>query len=193
MPVAGFDGKPLNLPNNSGIFLKLKKVGDVVKFRIANTPHYQTKHFIDDNHTVLCGRYNTEIKDAKCKYCDDYDKAVEAGDEEMQKQMRPVTTFYYPIVDMNDGKAKIFQFNAKSIHYTIIGYAKDVDVFACTWKVTRTEVKGSYYEVLRLDEKPLTKEQKEALEIAKKFNLESKESSSVTVKTDDEPSEDKPI
>jgi hypothetical protein len=190
MPVAGFD-KPLNLPSNDGKFVKLKKLGDTIKFRLANTPHYVTKHFLADKTIVMCGKYNTEDKDAKCTYCEQYTKANDAGEKELAKQLKPVTTFYYPIVDMNDSKPKIFQFTAKSIHYTIVGYANDgVDVFASTWKVERTEEQGNYYKVLRLDEKPFTKEQAEAFNVAKTFKLESKESSSVVLEEAPLPNEE---
>lgn len=189
MPEASF-GKELNLPANESKFIKLKSKGDSIKFRIAGTPHYQTKHFLGDKTVVLCTKYNSDDKDAECQYCDQYAALLDKGDKEKARAIAPVTNFYYPIVNMETDEAQVFQFTAKSIHYTIAGYADNgVDVFNCTWQVKRTEDKGNYYQVLRLDEKPLTKEQQEAKEVAKNFNLEaSKESTSVVI--DDQPSEE---
>ncbi len=192
MPEAGF-GTKLNLPGNEGKFVKLAAKGDKIRFRIASTPHYQTKHFLPDNSVVLCGKYNSDDKEAPCEYCDKYLLAVDQKNKKDERQYRPVTNFYYPIVNMDLDKAQVFQFSAKSIHYIIAGYAdKGVDVFGCTWYVERTEEKGNYYQVLRLDDKPLTKEQKEALETAKAFKLESKLSSSVVLESEEEsvPSEE---
>jgi hypothetical protein len=180
MPEADF-GKNLNLPSGDGRYAKLSKKGDKIKFRIAGTPHYETKHFLPDKTIALCEKYNADDPALTCKYCDDYQKAVDIGDENMARQMKPVTTFYYPIVDLNLNKARIFQFTAKGIHYGIKGYADEgVDVFGCDWVVERTEdKKAGYYKVLRLDSKALTKEQDEQLKIAKTFKLNQRTSKSI--------------
>ncbi len=174
MPEAAFD-KELNLPSDSGRYVKLSKKGDKIKFRIAATAHYETKHFLGGKEVTFCGKYNSDDHNASCKYCEDYQLAVDNGDTETAKQLKPSTTFYYPIVDLTNAKepkARIFQFTAKGIHYTIGGYAKEgVDVFGCDWVVERTEEQGNYYKVLRLDSKLLSKEQNEALEQAKLLKL----------------------
>ncbi len=181
MPEASFE-KNLNLPSSGGRYVKLSKKGDKIRFRIAGTPHYETKHFLGDKEIEFCGKYNSDDTKATCKYCEDYATALEMGDEKTAKQIKPFTTFYYPILDLGDNKAKIFQFNAKGIHYTIKNYADEgVDVFACDWSVERTEEQGpNYYKVLRLDGKKLTKEQDEELVKAKGFKLSQKPSSSVS-------------
>jgi hypothetical protein len=189
MPQAQF-GKSLNLPANESKFVQLKHKGEKILFRIAGTPHYQTKHWLNDNTTVLCTKYNSDDNKAECKYCDQYVKLYDAGKKEEARKIAPVTQFYYPIVNMQTNEPQIFQFTAKSIHYTINKYAEQgVDVMACTWSIERTEEKKNYYPVLRLDEKPLTKEQKEAYEKAKLFKLEAKASSSVVMSEEasDEP------
>jgi len=182
MPDADF-GKKLNLPSADGRYAKLAKKGDKIKFRIANTPHYETKHFLPEKEVVFCEKYNADDPTLTCKYCDDYQTAFDIGDEVMAKQLRPSTTFYYPILDLNLNKARIFQFTAKSIHYSIKGYADEgVDVFACDWSVERTEESGAnYYKILRLDTSALDKVQMEQLLIAKEFKLESKTSKSIQV------------
>lgn len=179
MPTADFD-KDINLPKEIGKYAKLSEKGEKIKFVIAKTPEYETKHFLGGKDWSLCGRYNADDPEAECVYCDQYQAMVEKSDEEGAKQLRPVTTFYYPILDLDTNKPRIFQFSAKSIHYTIKGYMNEgVDVFSGAWLVERTEEKGNYYKILRLDLKELTKEQKESLEIAKGYSMEKKESNSV--------------
>ena len=51
MPEAQF-GQRLNLPVGGGSFLKLKSKGDKIKFVIANTPHYETLHWVDRKSVV---------------------------------------------------------------------------------------------------------------------------------------------
>jgi hypothetical protein len=182
MPEAAFD-QNLNLPSSNTTFVKLKSKGDKIKFRIAANPHYETVHFID-KHPVLCTKYNTEDKKAKCVHCDKYALLVEAGKEKETeaRDIKPVTNFYYPILNLADDTAGIFQFTAKSIHYTIAGYAKEgLDVFGSDWVVERTEEKGSYYKVLRLDGSKLSAEQKEMLLKANGFKMKALNTSSSVV------------
>lgn len=179
-PDANFD-KDLNLPKGSSLYIKLSSKGDKIKFRIAKTPTYETKHWLDKKTTVLCAKYNSDLPVEECKYCDQYQEAVSAQDKEKAKQIKPVTTFHYPIVNLADNLPAIFEFTAKSIHYTIRGYAVEgVDVMGCDWSVERTEERGNYYKVLRLGDAPLTDEQKVAMENAKKLMLNGNKSSSVT-------------
>jgi len=187
MPEISFD-KELNLPGNTSTFVKLKSKGDKIKFRIAKKPHYETIHWIGDRKFTLCGRYNSDDRDAECSWCDDYDKAVDAGDKKTADAIKAQTNFYYPVLLLESnasekvGKPAIFSFSAKSIHYTIKGYAKEeVDVFACDWMVERTEEQGNYYSVKRLSDKPLSKELQEQFELAKQLKLKAKESKSVVV------------
>lgn len=190
MPEASFD-KDLNLPLGGGRYVKLTNKGDEITFRIAKTPHYDTKHWLGKREFTFCGKYNAEDPKAPCEYCDDHRKALEMAaeakteakkkvHEQVARDIAPTTTFYYPILDIKTSEAKIFQFTAKSIHYTIKGYSdKSVDVFGCNWSVERTEDPGSYYKVLRLDKTKLSEEQEEALSQAKAFTLDKRESSSV--------------
>ena len=186
MPEAAF-GHKLNLPQAEGRFIKLEHKGDKIRFRIANTPHYQTKHFLDDKTTVFCGKYNSEDKTAVCRYCEQYQKIFDEKGKKAADYLKPVVTFYYPIVNMDTNEAQIFEFRARSIHYTIAGYADDgIDVFACTWSVARIEEPGNYYDIKRLSDKPLSEVQLTAVKVAKTFRLASKKSSSVVINPEDE-------
>ena len=171
MPEANFS-KNLNLPSKGGTYIRLKEKGDKVKFIIAGTPHYETIHWVGDKQFELCGKYNSDDPaKAECSYCEDYAKAVEEKDEKTEKQIRPVTNFYYPILDMTSNKPAIFQFSAKSIHYTIKNYADEgLDVFETLWVVERTNEQGpNYYKVLNMGTPKLSDEQKEQLALAKKL------------------------
>lgn len=187
MPEATF-GHRLNLPSAGSSFVKLNSKGDKIKFAIANTPHYETHHWLSRTEKVVCEKYNTEDKEAKCKFCDDWKKLLDAGKKDAARQIAPVTTFYYPIVDLAKNVPSIFQFTAKSIHYTISGYAEeDVDVFDCIWVVERTEEKGNYYKILNLGALKLNKEQQEAMAKAKEIKLKAIGESSSVVMGDDVP------
>ena len=181
MPVADFN-KKLNLPTKGGQYIRLKEKGDKVKFIIAKTPHYETIHFIN-REPVICGKYNSEDGDGDCQYCDMYKKAIEDGNETKERDLRPVTNFYYPILDLSDDRPAIFQFSAKSIHYTVKNYADEgVDVFNNIWSVERTNEQGAnYYKVLSLGTPKLTKEQGEQLTIARAQKVKARESSSINI------------
>ena len=83
------------------------------------------------------------------------------------------------------GKPIIFQ-TTTSVHVAINKYAKEgVDVFACDWKVERTEEPGGYYSVMRLGEGELSSEEAAALKQAASLNTGAqKESKSVVPKVD---------
>ena len=183
MPVIKF-GQELNLPKGESKYLKLRNKGDFLVFRIAGTPVYETDHWIN-REKVSCDKYNSLENDAPCHYCDDYAEAVAADDKQVMRELRPVTTFMYPVLDRTTGKAGIYQFTAKSLHYGIDGYAKmGVDVFACDWRVDRhkqtvDEAGPEFYSLMRLSEGVLSKEEKAELKRAKEFELEGKQSESV--------------
>ena len=183
MPEANFN-KSLNLPSKGGVYVRLKDKGDKVKFLIAGTPHYETIHWVGDKQFELCGKYNSdEPTKATCQYCEDYARAIEEKDKETEKAIRPVTNFYYPILDLVTNKPSIFQFSAKSIHYTIKNYADEgLDVFDTVWVVERTNEQGpNYYKVLNMGKPKLTPENKEQLVLAKELKIKTgKSSDSVT-------------
>jgi hypothetical protein len=165
-------GKNLNLPSKGGLYIRLKEKGDKVKFLISGTPTYETIHWVGDKEKVLCAKYNSDNPEkAECDICEKYRMAVENNDEAEQKANRPVTNFYYPILDLNSNKPSIFQFSAKSIHYTIKNYADEgLDVFNTVWVVERTNEQGAnYYKVLNMGVPKLSGEQEEQFEIAKKL------------------------
>lgn len=190
MPEANFD-RNIDLPSSGGKYLRLKAKGEKIKFLIAKTPHYETKHWISDRESVLCDRYNGQGKQAKCQWCEKHkDLLALAGNDKKKidaaNKFRATTSFFYPILNLNNDEPVIFQ-TTPSIHWTIVGYKEDgVDVFGCAWSVERTEDPGNYYAVRRLDPVKLTPEQQEALETAKGFTLERGKASSSVVDESEE-------
>ena len=185
MPEAGFD-RNINLPSSGGKYFRLKAKGDKIRFLIAGTPHYETKHWISESENVLCGRYNGTDKKSPCEWCDKFkDLLAKAGDDKEKVQiankLKPKTDFFYPVLNLTTDEPVIYQ-TTQSVHWTIVGYKEEgVDVFKCAWSVERTEEPGKYYEVRRLDAIKLTVEQKETLEEAKGFILNKGISSSSIV------------
>ena len=183
MPAIEF-GQELNLPKGESKYLKLRNKGDYIVFRIAGTPVYETDHWIN-REKVSCDKYNSLDNDAPCHYCDEYEAAVSADDKQAIRDLKPVTTFMYPILDRTSGKAGIYQFTAKSIHYGIDGYSKmGIDVFGCDWRVDRNkqtvdEAGPEFWSLKRLGEGVLSKEEKAELKRANEFELEGKQSESV--------------
>jgi len=171
MQEAGFD-KNLNVPRAGGLYIKLTAKGEKIRFIIAAPPKYETKHWIGDKESVLCDKYNSPDNKTPCTFCDQWQAMRQvAGDDKKQMEvankLKPQATFFYPILNLNNNTAGIFQ-TAPSVHWTIVGYKDDgVDVFGCAWGVERTEVTGNYYVTRRLDKVDLTEEQEEALEKAK--------------------------
>ncbi|KKR27915.1 MAG: hypothetical protein UT61_C0062G0015 [Candidatus Woesebacteria bacterium GW2011_GWA1_39_8] len=190
MPEAGFD-KNLNVPRSGGNYTKLSSKGEKIKFLIANTPHYETKHWTGERESVLCEKYNSPDKNKSCDLCDQWKVLVEAAGEdkkelEVANKLKPQVTFFYPILNLADNSPVIFQ-TAPSVHWTIVGYKEDgVDVFACAWSVERTEDPGNYYVIRRLDAVKLDEEQEAALQKAKEIKL-SKGKLSQTVVDEDPP------
>src|SRR4030042_4719148 len=96
-PDASFS-KDINLPKGSSLYIKLASKGDKIKFRIAATPFYVTRHWTSPRTTELCEKYNSE-SEKPCKYCEEYDKLKAEGKKEEAGAHRPIATFSYPILN----------------------------------------------------------------------------------------------
>lgn len=185
MPEAGFD-RNINLPSGGGKYFRLKAKGDKIRFLIASTPHYETKHWISDRESVLCNKYNGQGKGAVCDLCNKHKELLTSAGEDKVKidaanKLKAKTDFFYPVLNLVTDEPMIFQ-TTPSVHWDIVGYKEDgVDVFGCAWSVERTEEPGKYYSTRRLDAVKLTPEQQEALEQAKLIPLDRGLSSSTVV------------
>lgn len=190
MQSADFDRK-INLPTSGGKYFRLKAKGDKIKFLIANTPSYETVHWISEKESVLCDKYNGQDKSAQCEWCEKYKSAVSMAGEDKRSlldanKLKAKTNFFYQVLNLQTDESVIFQ-TTPSVHWTIVGYKEEgVDVFACAWSVERTEEAGKYYEVRRLDTVKLTKAQKEVLDDIKNSAFDKgKQSKTIVVGDED--------
>jgi hypothetical protein len=188
MPVAGI-GQSINLGGKSQ-FIRLKKKGDKIQFRLANGAVYEGKHFSEENGeftTTFCPRVMTQGQE-KCATCEMYfdlrNKAKEEKDENKKKALQTEASkkygvkisFYFPVVDRTDGKAKVLQ-TSLSVRTKLESMVESgVNILDADFVLLRTENAGAdYYSLVRLDSKdtkPLSKEENEEFEKAKVIDIE---------------------
>ena len=188
-PEAGFE-RDINLPSGGSKYFRLKAKGDKIKFLIANTPHYETKHWISDRESVLCQKYNGQPKGTPCETCEQHSKLLAAAGDDKKKidaanKLKAKVDFFYPVLNLDTDEPVIFR-TTPSVHWDIVGYKENgVDVFGCAWMVERVEEGSHYYAVKRLDKVKLTPEQVEGLELARQIPLsKGKASNSVVAETE---------
>jgi len=184
MPRTTFDDD-ITIPGSSSgaQFVQLENKGEKIKFRMADTPFFVGKHWVLDEEKsigskivskiVLCPKVNEQNSEAKCKYCELFEKGEE-NPVHRSKTYKPTVQFYYPIVNRETKEAQIFQ-TSLSVHMAIKEAKKaGVDVYKADWQVIRNE--GSpvnYYGTVRLDTIPLDDKEKQALKEVKDIPLES--------------------
>ena len=165
MPQIDF-GQSIDIPGRPSQFVQLKRKGDSITFRLAGIPTYQGKHWISDTEWVPCPKVNEK---KECEYCE---KAELNQDEDEQRRLRAKVNFYFPILDRTTGKAAIFQ-TGLQVRSALEQYDRaGIDIYKSDWQVIRNEDKNPafYYGVLKLDSKPLSKE--DSIELAKAAQLD---------------------
>lgn len=189
MPVAEI-GQPLNLGGGSQ-FLRLKSKGDKVQFRLAKGAVYEGKHFLTneqgETEFSYCARIMTQGAE-KCPTCEKFFELKREAKETPDKSKREELlqdaskkygvkiSFYWPIVDRADGKAKILQtsLSVRSKFESMV--EAGVNILDSDFILLRTETPGAdYYSLIRVDSKDtkeLSKEEKEELTKAKNMDLE---------------------
>lgn len=179
MPSIGFD-EDINLPGVRSQFISLENKGEKIRFRIANKAHYRGQHWIpDEDLPIDCPRVNN---DEYCEYCEKFENGELPPGVEVDEKgkivkgrnwYKPSIQFLYPILNRDTGESQIFQ-TTLMVHMDIREAAKaGIDVYKSDWQVTRNEGSpAKYYSTVRLDPIPLTKEDKVALEQAKKIEFE---------------------
>lgn len=157
-------GETLNI-DKGGMFVKLKSKGDKIKFRLIKGGYYDGKHFIKNGDKWIVTDCPKIMHGMECEYCDKYisirtQADLLQNDEEKKSVMKEADgykakmTFYYPIIDREDGKGKILKTSLVVRQELEQEYKDGIDVFEYDYVLTRTEESpAKYYKLTRIDSK----------------------------------------
>ncbi len=157
-------GEALNI-DKGGMFVKLKSKGDKLKFRLIKGGYYDGKHFIKNGDKWVVTNCPRIMNGEECEYCNKYTSIRTQADllqdkEERESVMKEADkykvkmTFYYPIIDREDGKGKILQTTLSVRQELEQEYKDGIDVYEYDYVLTRTEESPSkYYKLTRIDSK----------------------------------------
>ena len=182
IPKADF-GQPIKL--GGGLFIRLESKGDKIKFRFAAGAVYEGKHFKKQNGNTIASFCPRIMADKDCADCTKYyeyrelmraeenKEQKDALDEEARKY-KPKITFYYPILDREDGRAKILKTVITVRENLEAEVAAGVKVLDHDYVLTRIEKSpANYYSLVRSPEtKEFTKEEQVEFEKAKELKME---------------------
>lgn len=185
MPKADFGQKILT---GESQFLRLKAKGDKAHIRFAASAIYEGKHFIEheDGTTTVefCPRIMGSLPCEICKHYFELAKEIKAEKNEDKKKalekkaraFRAAISFYYPVLDRQDGKSKILQTTMSVRTLLEAELEAGVNVLEADYILTRTEATpATYYTLVRLDSKDtkdLSKEEKVEYEKAAALDVE---------------------
>lgn len=189
MPTQKAFGSKTAMDSGSG-FVQLKKKGEKVQFRFIAPPSYDGKHFkkVGDKKwdITMCPKVMTE---EYCELCDTYykmmaeakameDENAKKAKQEEARNFKSKVTFYYPILDREDGKAKILKTTLSVRLKVDEKTAMGKDVTKNDYILMRTEKPGTDYYSLEpvdsADSNPLSTEELEQIEVAKTWDMEEK-------------------
>lgn len=189
MPIIKFGEKTVFDKEQSNIF-RLTAKGQKIHLRVLGNGYYEGKHFIkkDDGSWLVfyCPRI---MRGSNCIYCEKMFKLRKqlkatkgkenANRKALEKRIRelsPSIMFYYPILDRDEGTAKIFQTTLSVRNTFEQDHQAGIDILKSEYVISRTETPPIYYSVVRLDSaniKPLTDKEKEEVKKAKEWDLQS--------------------
>ena len=181
-------GEELNLGGNP-LLTRLTSKDQTIHLRLVGSGKYDAVHYLKTEGKMVVYECPRIMEEKECPICDEFftlkrlaKEAKESGDkastddlERRAKDIKPAISFYYPIVDRDDKKAKVFKTTIGVKNIFDADFKAGVDVLDVDYKVTRTEKPGSYYAVVRLDTsqiKPLDSDEKQAVKDAKAINLD---------------------
>jgi len=157
-------GETLNI-DKGGLFVKLKSKGDKIKFRLIKGGYYDGKHFIKNGDKWIISNCPRIMNGSECEYCNKY-LAIKTqadllkNDEEKKSVMKEAEnfkvkmTFYYPVIDREDGKGKILKTTIGVRQELEQEYKDGIDVYEYDYVLTRTEESpAKYYKLTRIDSK----------------------------------------
>jgi len=157
-------GEALNI-DRGGMFVKLKAKGDKIKFRLVKGGYYDGKHFIKNGDKWTVSNCPRIMGGGECEYCNKYTSIRTQADllqdkEERESVMKEANnfkakmTFYYPIIDREDGKGKILKTSLVVRQELEQEYKDGIDVYEYDYVLTRTEESpAKYYKLTRIDSK----------------------------------------
>lgn len=142
------------LPSSGGQFLRMKKAGDKVQFRIAQEPVFEGKHFTpieggkwkvtscarinDGDQCELCEIFFAGMAEAK-KYeeAENKEKAT-ACKNSIPKGCKPSYIYYFPILNRDTGKMAILQTTIGVKNRLDAEATNGVKVFDRDWVLSNT-------------------------------------------------------
>lgn len=157
-------GEALNI-DKGGMFVKLKSKGDKLKFRLIKGGYYDGKHFIKNGDKWVVTNCPRIMNGEECEYCNKYTSIRTQADllqneEERKSVMKEAEnykakmTFYYPVIDREDGKGKILKTSLVVRQELEQEYKDGIDVYEYDYVLTRTEESpAKYYKLTRIDSK----------------------------------------
>lgn len=197
MPYLNF-GQSTSFDNSKNLIVALKERNQKITFRILGQGFYDGIHFIkkenrfnvsfcprimSGDYCLYCEKANeTKLKinelNAKLKATEDKKQKIEIKleIEDLEKELRNnkvKINFYYPIIDRNEKKAKILK-TTLSVRLKIEEfYNNGVDILNQDFSLVRTERPGSgYYELIKIENIPITEAEKKEIDQASKWELE---------------------
>lgn len=157
-------GETLNI-DKGGMFVKLKAKGDKIKFRLIKGGYYDGKHFLKQDEKWVISNCPRIMNGLECEYCNKYFSIKTQADllqneEEKKSVMKEADkfkvkmTFYYPVIDREDGKGKILKTTTSVRQELEQEYKDGIDVYEYDYVLTRTEESpAKYYKLTRIDSK----------------------------------------
>lgn len=183
-----------SMPGQGNLYLRVKKKGDQIQFRLAQNPTFVGKHFIEKEtgwDVPGCPRINSQ---EECERCDLFFKAkAELKKLEATKPTDPesletikrlkndvrqygaTVTFYFPILDRGTGRFGILQTTSGVRNKLNAQHEAGVDVFKKDWilRNTGSDNPNELYSLIPVDSadtKPFTEEEEAEFKKAQEFN-----------------------
>jgi hypothetical protein len=183
------------IPKKGGRFFRVKEKGDSITFRIAKSPVFIGKHFIQNDtgwDVIECQRISGG---GECEWCElffaakaEEKEAKASGDVEREKGAKsearkysPATIFYFSVLNRDTEEMVILQTTSGVRNEINKQYENGVKLFErdLILRNTGSESPKDRYSLSVVDSsesKPLSEKETESLQKAKDFNLTTLES-----------------
>lgn len=173
------------------MYLRLKNKGDRTQFKIAQSPVYSGKHFMQDGanwDVVECSRINSQ---EECITCENYfalmaeSKKLKESDKKESERIanearksKVTVIFYFPILNRDTGEFAILQTTEGVRNRLNAKHEAGIDVMEKEWLLVNTgsEVPTERYSLDPVDSaevKPLTPEEEAEFKKAQEYDITS--------------------